>query len=74
MPIMLDFFCKKCGNSKTDVLVKNSEEVITCEHCNEQMVRQYTGTTYKFRPSSGTPVPTHLLGKGNERARFGELK
>jgi len=72
--IILDFYCKKCGNQKDEVLVKNSEEVIICEQCNEHMDRLYSKTKYNFRPSSGTPVPTSILGKGNERARFGEFK
>lgn len=72
--IILDFFCKKCGNQKDEVVVKNSEEVITCEQCNETMDRLFSKTKYNFRPTSGTQVPTKLLGRGNERARFGKFK
>jgi formate dehydrogenase maturation protein FdhE len=72
--ILVDFQCKNCGNSKQDVLVKDETEIIKCEVCDAKMERLYTQTIYKrYRPNSGTPVPTSLLGGGN-RANFGVLK
>ena len=71
--IVLDFQCKGCGNSKKDVLVKTYDETIQCEVCDARMERMYTGTVYTSRPSSGTPVPQHLLGGGN-KANFGIME
>lgn len=67
--IILDFFCPNCGNSLSDVVVKNCDEIILCQICNEKMERKYSATKYSFRPESKTPVPPGLIG-GGEKARF----
>ena len=72
--MLADFFCKKCGNSEDDVLLKDSEEVHTCLMCNEPMERKFSGTIYKPKGRPGTPYPTHLLGRGANRAGFGRLE
>lgn len=71
--MVVDFQCTKCGASEQDVIIKNHEEIVTCKICEEPMQRIFSGTVYKTRPSSGTPVPPHLLG-GGERANFGRLE
>jgi hypothetical protein len=69
--IILDFFCKKCGNQENEVLVKDHREEVICKICQEKMERIYSGTVYKTRRKSDTPYPTNLLGRGNDRANFG---
>lgn len=69
---LLDFNCKKCGESLLDEIITDDNEERNCPICGEKMTRQWGSIAISTSCRTMPTLPSDYTPRGG--ANFGRLK